>query len=109
MDSSAHLLIVDDDREIRDLLSRFLRRQGFRVDTARDGREMHQARKALGDGAGQGRRPSRGKRLFPLKVEHVVLTQTPRREANRMTARRDFLKKGGAATAGAVAATTPAA
>lgn len=43
MDSSAHLLIVDDDREIRDLLSRFLRRQGYRVDTARDGREMHQA------------------------------------------------------------------
>lgn len=43
MDTSAHLLIVDDDREIRDLLSRFLRRQGFRVDTARDGREMHQA------------------------------------------------------------------
>ncbi len=43
MDTSPHLLIVDDDREIRDLLSRFLRRQGFRVDTARDGREMHQA------------------------------------------------------------------
>ncbi len=43
MGTSAHLLIVDDDREIRDLLSRFLRRQGFRVDTARDGREMHQA------------------------------------------------------------------
>ena len=43
MDTSAHLLIVDDDREIRDLLSRFLRRQGFRVDTARDGREMYRA------------------------------------------------------------------
>jgi two-component system OmpR family response regulator len=43
MNSSAHLLIVDDDREIRDLLSRFLRRQGFRVDAVRDGREMLQA------------------------------------------------------------------
>lgn len=41
MDSSPHLLIVDDDREIRDLLSRFLRRQGFRVDMAANGREMH--------------------------------------------------------------------
>ena len=43
MGTSAHLLIVDDDREIRDLLSRFLRRQGFRIDTAPDGREMQQA------------------------------------------------------------------
>jgi two-component system OmpR family response regulator len=43
MNSSLHLLIVDDDREIRDLLSRFLRRQGFRVDAVRDGREMLQA------------------------------------------------------------------
>lgn len=43
MDGSAHLLIVDDDREIRDLLSRFLRRQGFRVDAVRGGREMRQA------------------------------------------------------------------
>jgi two-component system OmpR family response regulator len=35
-----HILVVDDDREIRDLLARFLRGQGFRVSTARDGREM---------------------------------------------------------------------
>jgi two-component system OmpR family response regulator len=34
-----HLLVVDDDREIRDLLARFLERQGFRVTTARDARE----------------------------------------------------------------------
>lgn len=40
---SAHLLVVDDDREIRDLLGRFLRRRGFRVTAARDGREMRQA------------------------------------------------------------------
>jgi two-component system OmpR family response regulator len=43
---STHLLIVDDDREIRDLLGRFLTRHGYRVTTARDGREM---RKALAD------------------------------------------------------------
>lgn len=34
------LLVVDDDREIRDLLGRFLVRHGFRVTTAADGIEM---------------------------------------------------------------------
>lgn len=34
------ILIVDDDREIRDLLSRFLTRHGYRVKTAADGAEM---------------------------------------------------------------------
>jgi two-component system OmpR family response regulator len=48
MESSPHLLIVDDDREIRELLSRFLRKHGFRVSVAVDGREM---RKALADRA----------------------------------------------------------
>lgn len=38
-----HILIVDDDTEIRDLLSRFLSKHDFRVTTARDGREMRQA------------------------------------------------------------------
>jgi two-component system, OmpR family, phosphate regulon response regulator OmpR len=33
-DSAAHLLIVDDDRRIRDLLSRFLKERGFRVTVA---------------------------------------------------------------------------
>lgn len=37
---SPHILIVDDDREIRDLLSKFLRKHELRVDTAADGREM---------------------------------------------------------------------
>ncbi len=40
MPNSPHLLIVDDDREIRDLLARFLRKHGYRVDTAPDGRAM---------------------------------------------------------------------
>ena len=35
-----HLLVVDDDREIRDLLARFLEKHGFRVTAARDGREL---------------------------------------------------------------------
>jgi two-component system phosphate regulon response regulator OmpR len=33
-DDAPHLLIVDDDRGIRDLLSRFLHREGYRVTTA---------------------------------------------------------------------------
>jgi two-component system OmpR family response regulator len=40
MDGGAHILVVDDDREIRDLLSRFLRKNGYRVDLAADGHEM---------------------------------------------------------------------
>ena len=35
-----HILIVDDDREIRDLLSKYLKKHELRVDTAGDGREM---------------------------------------------------------------------
>lgn len=40
METAPHILVVDDDREIRDLLARFLRKHGFRVDCAGDGREM---------------------------------------------------------------------
>lgn len=43
MDTSAHILIVDDDREIRDLLARFLTKHGLRITTAADGRDMLQA------------------------------------------------------------------
>ena len=39
MENAPHILIVDDDREIRDLLSRFLEKQGLRVSSARDARE----------------------------------------------------------------------
>lgn len=40
MDATApHILVVDDDREIRELLSRFLEKQSFRVTAARDARE----------------------------------------------------------------------
>lgn len=40
MEKSPHILIVDDDREIRDLLSRFLQKHGFRASVAADGRDM---------------------------------------------------------------------
>lgn len=38
-----HLLVVDDDRQLRELLTRFLGKHGYRVTTARDGQEMRQA------------------------------------------------------------------
>jgi two-component system OmpR family response regulator len=37
--AAPHILVVDDDREIRDLLGKFLEKQGFRVTVARDARE----------------------------------------------------------------------
>jgi len=46
MTSEPHILIVDDNREIRDLVSRLLTREGFRVSVAADGRAM---RKTLAD------------------------------------------------------------
>ena len=46
MEKTPHILIVDDDREIRDLLSRFLQKHGFRASAAADGRDM---RRVLAD------------------------------------------------------------
>ncbi len=40
MSTEPHILIVDDDAEIRDLLARFLKKHDFRVATAADGRAM---------------------------------------------------------------------
>jgi two-component system OmpR family response regulator len=37
----AHVLIVDDDKDIRDLLHEFLKRRGMRVSIAQNGEEMH--------------------------------------------------------------------
>lgn len=41
--SQPHILVVDDDRDIRQLLTRFLEKHGFRVTAAEDGRSMFQA------------------------------------------------------------------
>lgn len=46
MAASPHILVVDDDREIRALLARFLARHGYRVETAADGRAMFRALEA---------------------------------------------------------------
>jgi len=53
MDTQPHILVVDDDREIRDLLARFLEKQGMRVSAARDAREA--------------------RRLWPLGRYHIVV------------------------------------
>ena len=47
MKPEPHILIVDDNREIRDLVSRFLVKEGYRTSTACDGKFM---RKVLKDG-----------------------------------------------------------
>jgi two-component system, OmpR family, response regulator len=47
MPASPHILIVDDHRELRELVSRALTKEGFRVSTAPDGRAM---RKVMADG-----------------------------------------------------------
>ena len=46
MSTAPHILIVDDHREIRDLVSRALTKEGFRISAAADGKEM---RKVLAD------------------------------------------------------------
>lgn len=47
MQGGPHILVVDDHREIRDLVSRALAKEGFRVSTAADGRAMQ---KVMADG-----------------------------------------------------------
>jgi two-component system OmpR family response regulator len=43
MESGARVLIVDDDPGIRDVVSEFLARHGYQVETAADGKAMEQA------------------------------------------------------------------
>jgi two-component system OmpR family response regulator len=42
MEQGAHVLVVDDDQEIRKLLGRYLVSQGFRVSMAADGRALEE-------------------------------------------------------------------
>ncbi|MFB2550655.1 response regulator [Ensifer soli] len=46
-DDAAHLLIVDDDRRIRDLLNRYLAEKGFRVTSAADAAEARRKLEGL--------------------------------------------------------------
>src|SRR3954452_17807501 len=43
MEPTPHILVIDDDREIRDLLARFLEKKRMRVTAVRDGREARRA------------------------------------------------------------------
>ena len=42
-ETSDHILVVDDDREIRTLLAEYLERQGLRCSVVADGRQMRAA------------------------------------------------------------------
>lgn len=46
MDRMPHLLVVDDDRDIRTLVAQFLTKHGYRVTAVRDGAEMMKALEA---------------------------------------------------------------
>jgi two-component system phosphate regulon response regulator OmpR len=46
-DNAAHILVVDDDQGIRDLLARYLFEQGFRVTTANDAASARSAMRGL--------------------------------------------------------------
>ena len=46
-DDTAHLLVIDDDTRLRDLLQRFLSEQGFRVTTATDAADARAKLKSL--------------------------------------------------------------
>jgi two-component system OmpR family response regulator len=41
VEREAHILVVDDDAQVRQLIARFLRENGYRTSIARDGREMN--------------------------------------------------------------------
>ena len=46
-DNAPHVLVVDDDQKIRDLLARFLQDQGFRITTAGDAASARAAMRGL--------------------------------------------------------------
>jgi two-component system OmpR family response regulator len=43
LEPAEHILVVDDDPDIRDLVAEFLTRHGYRVDTAADGKAVERA------------------------------------------------------------------
>ena len=42
METAPHILVIDDDRDIRDLLARFLEKQQMRVTAVRDGKQARE-------------------------------------------------------------------
>ena len=49
MESLAHILVVDDHREIRDLLAKYLAKHGFRVSAAESAAKARRLLEASGD------------------------------------------------------------
>jgi two-component system OmpR family response regulator len=50
MDTTEHILVVDDDREIRMLVGDYLKQHGYRVSLAADGRQMREVLESSGIG-----------------------------------------------------------
>ena len=68
-----HILVVDDDVAVRDVLTRFLRRRGYRVGSAANGeealtpvRDNDQRQSGCRDGGVGSARPASGSRLVGL-------------------------------------------
>lgn len=48
MQREPHILVVDDDRELRQLLAKYLRKHGMRVEVAESGAQMHRVLATMG-------------------------------------------------------------
>ncbi|HYE36902.1 response regulator transcription factor [Methylocaldum sp.] len=48
MDTTEHILVIDDDREIRMLVGDYLKQHGYRVSLAADGRQMREVLESSG-------------------------------------------------------------
>ena len=47
LDDAPHVLVIDDDRRLRELLSRYLSEHGFRVTSAEDAAEARRKLESL--------------------------------------------------------------
>ena len=74
MDRSDHILIVDDDAEIRNLLGRYLQKNGLRTTAVADGRAMWHALESS--------------RIVALRLVSVITRCPPRRRGRRAAMRR---------------------
>ena len=73
MQDSPHILVVDDHRDIRDALARYLEKNGMRVTTAADARAMDAA--------------MRGGALvasFPVEMDDQIMLATSRGQSIRV-------------------------
>ena len=77
-DDAPHLLVVDDDRRIRDLLSRFLTGEGYRVTTADTAADARAKLKSLSFDLLDSRRDDAGRDRLRLRQGAARLIRTCR-------------------------------